>query len=122
MARRRPEPAHLLTGILAGAGVMHFVTPRFFDSIVPRVLPRPRFWTYASGVAELGVAAAVANPRTRRTGATAAAALFVAVFPGNVQHALQASTPGERLGTKLRLPLQIPLVALALKVRRQTPT
>jgi uncharacterized membrane protein YphA (DoxX/SURF4 family) len=33
-----------------------------------------RFWTYASGVAEVAVGAAVAVPRTRRLGALAAAA------------------------------------------------
>src|SRR3712207_6911229 len=38
-------------------------------------------WTYASGVAELAVAAAVAHPGTRRVGGFAAAALFAAGFP-----------------------------------------
>ncbi|QXC59417.1 hypothetical protein KSP35_13510 [Aquihabitans sp. G128] len=115
----RPTSAQALTGLLAGAGVMHFVTPGFFDAIVPKALPNPRFWTYASGVAELAVAAAVAKPSTRRLGATAAAALFVGVFPANIQGALDAKPGAERVVTYARLPLQVPLVAWALKVRKQ---
>lgn len=113
----RPTSALLLGALLGSAGVLHFATPGFFDQIVPAVLPNPRAWTYASGVAELGVAAAVLTPRTRERGALAAAALFVAVFPANVQHALQASGT-EQLLAVLRLPLQVPLVLWALQVRR----
>lgn len=113
-----PTSPKVLAGFLAGAGVMHFVTPGFFDAIVPKALPNPRFWTYASGVAELGVAAAVANPSTRRAGGAAAAALFVAVFPANIQAAVSAGAPAEKALTWGRLPLQIPLVRWALRVRR----
>ncbi|CAN5613125.1 membrane protein [soil metagenome] len=115
----RPTATHALTGILAGAGVMHFVKPEFFDAIVPSLLPNPRFWTNVSGVAELAVAAAVATPATRRHGATAAAVLFVAVFPANIQGAFDAKPGVERAVTLLRLPLQIPLIRLALKIRKQ---
>ncbi|MGZ8751136.1 MAG: DoxX family protein, partial [Pseudonocardia sp.] len=77
-----------LAALLTVTGVLHLVAPGPFDAIVPRSLPGgPRFWTLASGVAELGVAAAVSVPRTRRLGAAAAAGLFVAVFPANVKMA-----------------------------------
>lgn len=115
--------AKVLAGFLATAGVAHFVVPTFFDAIVPHALPNPRCWTYASGVAELAVAGAVAKPSTRRLGATAAAALFVAVFPANIQAAVDAAPGVERAVTWLRLPLQVPLVAWALRVRgRARPT
>lgn len=117
-SRLVPSSPRGLAALLATAGVMHFVTPKFFDAIVPKALPNPRFWTQVSGVAELAVAAAVANPRTRRAGGAAAAVLFVAVFPANVQAAASASNPGEKAVTWLRLPLQIPLVLWALRVRR----
>jgi uncharacterized membrane protein len=113
-----PTSPKVLAGLLAGAGVMHFVSPRFFDAIVPKALPNPRFWTHASGVAELAAAVAVANPRTRRAGGAAAAVLFVAVFPANIQAAASARTPVEKLVTWARLPLQVPLVRWALRVRR----
>jgi uncharacterized membrane protein len=62
--------------------------------------------------------------RTRRPAAIASAALLVAVFPGNVQHAARAmrssrTSRGYRAGTLARLPLQAPLVTWALRVARQ---
>jgi len=111
--------ARALAGFVGFAGLMHFVQPGFFDAIVPKVLPgSPRSWTYASGVAELAVAASVANPGTRRTGALAAAGLFVAVFPANIQAAIDAGTTAEKVISWGRLPLQLPLIWWALKVRR----
>lgn len=102
----------------------HWLAPSFYDALVPEQLPgTARFWTYASGVAELGVAAAVAHPRTRRHGGFAAAALFVAVFPANVKMAIDWSdrTPVEQALAYGRLPLQIPLVIWAWRVRRNAP-
>jgi uncharacterized membrane protein len=103
------------------AGIAHFVIPKGFDEIVPRALPgSARTWTLFSGAAELAVAGMVAVPRTRRLGAPLAAGLFVVVFPANVQMAVDWSE--RRLPQRLiaygRLPLQIPLIWLALRVRR----
>ena len=114
---KRPWSALLLGGLLGVTGALHFLTPGSFDQIVPAVLPAPRLWTYASGVAELAVAAAVLARRTRHRGALAAAVLFVGVLPANVQHALQAEGT-EQVLALLRLPLQVPLVLWALQVRR----
>jgi uncharacterized membrane protein len=109
-----------LAGVLGVAGVAHFVKPEFFDAIVPHALPAsPRTWTYLSGVAELACAVAVARPSTRRFGGLAAAVLFVAVFPANIQMAVdyRDRPANEQAAAYLRLPLQIPLVLWALKVR-----
>jgi uncharacterized membrane protein len=111
-----------LARFLAGAGVSHFVVPQFYDDIVPRALPGPpRVWTQLSGVAELGVAAAVAYRPTRKVGALLAAGLFVAVFPGNLQMAwdYRKRKPQEQAVAYARLPLQIPMVVWALRVRSQ---
>lgn len=108
--------------LLGGVGTLHFAVPKFFDALIPRALPgSPRAWTYGSGIAELGCAATVAMPRTRRIGATLAALLFIAVFPGNVKMAVDYHRTRKplamRIGTLLRLPLQVPLVVWALRVR-----
>lgn len=124
MTAPNQRAAVALAAMLAGTGSLHFVVPRFFDAIVPHRMPGPpRFWTLASGVAELGVAAAVGVPGTRHLGGPAAAALFVAVFPANVTMALDWShrSPVERAVAYGRLPLQIPLVLWALKVGRDAP-
>ena len=67
---------------LLGTGTVHFVAPKPFENIVPAELPGSlRFYTYASGVAELTTGALLLVPRTRRLAGLAAAALFVSVFP-----------------------------------------
>ncbi|MFD6897335.1 hypothetical protein ACFWB0_22685 [Rhodococcus sp. NPDC060086] len=122
--QRSRGPALRLAALLAGAGAMHFVRPAPFDSIVPKQLPgEARTYTYASGVAELAVATTLALPRTRRLGGTLAAALFIAVFPANVQMAVSwlrsdKVSSAAKAAAAARLPLQIPLVTEALKVRR----
>ncbi len=110
--RRATTSAYALGGFLLVAGVAHFVIPQPYRRIVPTVLADPAFWVRWSGVAEIACAALVVHPRTRRTGAIAAAVLFVAVFPANVKMALDT---GSTLAW-LRLPLQIPLVVWAGRV------
>lgn len=115
--------ARLLAAFLGSAGVTHFVVPRFYDAIVPPALPgSARAWTIGSGVAELAVAAAVANRPTRRLGATTAFVLFLAVFPANVYMALDwHDEPAARRAVAwARLPLQVPLLVWAWRVRRGT--
>ncbi|WP_028936844.1 DoxX family protein [Pseudonocardia spinosispora] len=118
----RPSPAAAMSGFLTVMGILHFVAPKQFDAIVPESLPGGhRTWTYLSGVAELGVAAAVASPRTRRTGGLLAAGLFIGVFPANVKMAIDWSDRPlwQRALVYGRLPLQIPMIRWALKVRRE---
>ncbi|MFG2595991.1 hypothetical protein [Streptomyces sp. NPDC048462] len=120
MSRTSRSP-FLLAGLMAGAGALHLAAPKVFDGTVPRVLPgTPRAWTYGSGVVEFALAAGLAHPRTRRVAARATAGFFVAVFPANVQMALDARhRPAlSRAATLGRLPLQIPLVMWARKVAR----
>ncbi|GAC1331639.1 MAG: DoxX family protein [Mycobacteriales bacterium] len=123
-ARARQLSPYLLAGLLAAAGVTHFVHPDPYARIVPHVLPARRALVALSGVAELGLAAALVVPRTRRLAGWATAGLFVAVFPANVQMALDAGSPGSSglLGNAtlawLRLPVQVPLVLWAVFVAR----
>lgn len=123
--RRATRTAGLLAVLLGGAGVTHFARPRHYDRIVPDALP-PRLTTVVSGVAELGIAAGLTFPATRRASGWAAAALFAAVFPANVKMANDLldsprSTRAMRLVSVLRLPLQAPLVLWAVRVGRHAP-
>lgn len=110
-----------MAAILIGMGITHFVAPKPFDAIVPAELPGgARIYTYASGVAEITTGALLTGTRTRRLGALAAVALFVAVFPGNVNMVrLWWNKPWPmRIVAIARLPLQIPMITAALKIRR----
>jgi uncharacterized membrane protein len=116
-------PTHRLAALLLGSGVLHFVMPKPYDTIVPAELPgSQRFYTYASGVAELASGALLLSPRTRRVGALAAVAVFVGVFPANINLVrLWREKPlAMRLGAIARLPLQIPMITQAFKVYRNS--
>jgi uncharacterized membrane protein len=116
--------AQRMGAMLVGMGVLHFVAPKPFDTIVPAELPgSARFYTLASGVAEAATGVMLIAPRTRRVGALAAIALYVGVFPANINSVRVLWNKGwpARLGTIARLPLQIPMITQALKVYRNTP-
>jgi uncharacterized membrane protein len=117
--------AAAVAGILGGAGVAHLLNPAFFDAIVPSWVPgSKRLVTYASGVVEIVAAIMVAEPRTRRAGGWLALATFVAVYPANIQAALDGGMKeldppfDSALAAWVRLPLQIPMFWLAWRVIR----
>ncbi len=114
--------ARPLAALLLAAGVAHFARPGTFDDIVPRSLPgSARAWTYASGVAELALAAAVAAPRTRRVGALATAGFLAAVLPANVKMAVDwrhRRSPYREIAWA-RVPLQAPLIWWAVRAGRR---
>lgn len=107
-----------LAALFAASGVLHFARPRPFERIVPRRLPRRRGLVYASGGLELVCAAGLLHPGSRPVAGRLSAVLLVAVFPANVQMALDARRSHSRLfraGTIVRLPLQLPLIKVAWK-------
>ncbi len=120
---QRETPAYRVAAMLMGIGTIHFLAPKPFDMIVPAELPgSARFYTYASGVAEIAVGALLVPRRTRRPAALAAALLFVGVFPANVNMVrLWWDKPWPmRIAALARLPLQIPMITTALKIRRNS--
>lgn len=108
-----------MASMLAFTGTAHFARPKIFDSIVPPQLGNRRFWTYASGAAELGCAALLAVPATRRAGGLCTAALMVAIYPANIYSVQKFwKSPRARNIALARLPLQIPLIHTALKIAK----
>jgi uncharacterized membrane protein len=109
---RRPFP---LAAFYLLAGTMHFVKPRAYEAIVPGALPAKREIVYASGVAELAGAAGVLHPRTRRAAGWWLIATLLAIFPANVNMAVNAgrfrAIPPWALWA--RLPVQALLIAWA---------
>ncbi len=121
---RTDRRAYGIAAILGGAGVMHFVSPKFFDAVVPRWMPgSARTTTYVSGIAELIGAMLLLNPSTRRRGGWWAFATFVVVFPANIQMALDGGVDDAPAGPMnsaaaawIRLPFQIPMIWNAYKI------
>ena len=90
------------------AGALHFLRPRPYVAILPDALPRKREIVYASGVAELAGGAGVLLPATRRGAAWWLILTLIAIFPANVNMAVNADrfalVPEPLLW--LRLPVQ----------------
>lgn len=119
MAPRWNRVSLALGAFITLAGVMHFVNPLFFDDIVPPWLPpSERFWTYASGAAELVIGPLLFSARTRRVGAASAIVLLVAVYPANLYMTWDwRDRPfSEQIVSYGRLPFQFVFVWLAWKV------
>jgi uncharacterized membrane protein len=104
------------------AGVLHFVRTDSYLELMPPYLPYHLALVYVSGVFEILGGACILIPGLRRIAGWGLIALLVAVFPANVQMAIDvfhgktftvlASLP-PRAATWvaiLRLPLQIPLI------------
>ncbi len=123
MGPSRRTPPLLLAGVFTASGVIHFVRPQFFESIMPRMLPEGshRALIYASGLAELACAFGLA--RRSPWASAASVAVLAAVFPANVQMALDSGSgrhPGamDRAAVAWgRLPLQLGMVWAARQAR-----
>lgn len=105
-----------LAVVFATSGCLHLVRPRPFERIVPHGLPARRTLVHVSGVAELGCAAGLVTPSTRRLAGLVSAGLLVAVFPANVQMTVDVFGSRGPLAKALavaRLPLQVPLIRIA---------
>jgi uncharacterized membrane protein len=113
--------AKALAAILAGVGVLHFVSPRMFDESIPAELPgNPRTYTAVSGVIEFVIAAGLLAPKTRSVSGMVAAAFFVAVYPANLNTVrIWWHQPKLRAFAIARLPLQFPLIVAAVRVWRR---
>lgn len=102
---------------MIAAGVNHFVTPEPYVAMMPAALPWPWGLVYISGVFEALGGAGLLVPSTRRLAAWGLVALFVAVFPANVNMAVNqlplGSTSLPAWALWARLPLQGVLIAWA---------
>jgi uncharacterized membrane protein len=117
--RLRQRAPNLLAMLFGASGVVHLLSPRTFEPLIPSWLGHPRAIVYTSGIAELVCSGGLA----RRTswGRRASVLLLLGVFPGNIQLAVTESrrSPG-RCGLRQvlaigRLPLQLALVWAALQ-------
>jgi uncharacterized membrane protein len=104
------------------AGVMHFVIPKTYRTIVPRYVPAPKAMVYASGVAEIAGGAGLMLARRRRLAGWWLIATMIAVFPANLHMALNPDdypeVPGGAVSLWARLPFQGVFVAWILAAMR----
>ena len=121
---------YLLAGLMVMMGVLHFTHTDSFASIMPAYLPWHVPLVLISGVIEAALGVLLLAERTRVAAAYALLALFVAVFPANINMALHPELHVVGLpawmpqpsATALwvRLPLQLLLAAWALRYTSQS--
>src|SRR5689334_10622155 len=85
----------LLAGAMVVVGVLHFVNPGGFVRIVPAYLPAPLALVLISGAAEILGGLGLLVPRTRRLAAWGLVALYLAVFPANLNMAIHQIPLGD---------------------------
>ena len=100
---------YLASGFWVLAGIMHFVIPRQYEAIVPSSLSKWRKEVVvASGVAEIAGGLMILPERTRKAGRWFSLATLAAVYPANIEMALNAERYPKIAPAALwaRLPLQ----------------
>jgi len=87
---RPPVLAWILGAAFVGIGIRHFTHPALFERIVPAAFPAHAALVRISGVCEIAGGLGLVVPATRRAAGYGLLALLVAVFPANVNMALNA--------------------------------
>ena len=107
----------ILAVCMVVAGVLHFVQPEPFIRIVPGFLPAPAALVYISGAIEIGLGIALLMPPLQTLAAWGLVALFIAVFPANLNMAINHihinGIPDGWWFQAIRLPFQFVLIAWA---------
>ena len=96
-----------MSSIFVAAGIMHFISSKFFLKITPKWVPYPEIVNLLVGTVEIALGLALIFESTRSIAAIGLIMLLIAVFPANVYH-FQLSLKKEKnvLATLLRLPIQ----------------
>ncbi|EAW38729.1 DoxX family protein [Lyngbya sp. PCC 8106] len=99
------------------AGILHFAVPKPFIRIVPDFLPLPAALVYISGVFEILGGIGLLTPVVSQFAAWGLLALFIAVFPANINMAVNHihidGIPDGNWFQAIRLPFQAVLIAWA---------
>ena len=113
----------ILAVVMIGIGMLHLVQPDGFVKTVPHFLPAPLALVIVSGVFEILGGVGLLVPVLRRAASLGLVALYFAVFPANLNMALNDIQPaGSHVPLALlwlRLPFQILLILWALWVGRE---
>ncbi|MGB5967522.1 MAG: DoxX family protein [Spirulinaceae cyanobacterium] len=106
----------LAVGIIV-PGILHFLLPEPFVKIVPEILPFPLALVYVTGIWEILAGIGLLIPSVSRSAAWSLVILLVAVYPANINMAINNISLGGVSDSPwfhaIRLPLQFVLIAWA---------
>ena len=112
----------VMSGILAGAGVVHLVAPEVFLPAMPPYLPGHLAIIYVTGGLELAAAVGLWVHRLRRLTAWCLVVYFIAILPAHVHVAwngIEMFGIREPLLLWGRLVFQVVFVAAAYRLTRE---
>jgi len=94
------------------AGINHFVHPRFYREIMPPWVPHHSLMVWVSGLCEVLFAMLLLNAATSKAGAWLIIVLLIAIFPANIQMAVNFMKEGNPWlwVAIVRLPVQVALI------------
>ncbi|MDY7024665.1 MAG: DoxX family protein [Cyanobacteriota bacterium] len=118
LIRKNKEVLRVILAVcIIVAGILHFAVPDPFIRIVPDFLPAPAALVYISGVFEILGGIGLLTPPVSQLAAWGLVALFIAVFPANINMALNHihidGIPEGNWFQAIRLPFQGVLIAWA---------
>ena len=116
--KKNKELLRVILAVSLGiVGTLHFVVDEPFIKIVPDFLPAPAALVYISGFFEILGAIGLLIPPVSRWAAWGILALFIAVFPANINMAVNHihidGVPDGAWFQAIRLPFQAVLIAWA---------
>jgi len=123
-SNRRKEILRVVLAIcIVVVGITHFIKPEQYAKLVPPQLPSPFALVYISGVFEILGGIGLMIPFVSVAAAWGLIALFIAVFPANINQALNSipieGIPHHPILYWVRLPFQAVLIAWAWWYTRQ---
>jgi len=114
----------ILAVCMVVAGILHFAQSEPFIRIVPDFLPAPAALVYISGVVEILLGIGLLIPATQQLSAWGLVALFIAVYPANLNMAFNHihinGVPDGWWFQAIRLPFQFVLIAWAYWLTRDS--
>lgn len=108
---------YALAIVMTFAGLNHFLAADTYDAMVPKELPAPHLLVMISGIAEMAGGLGLLWEKTRRAAAWGLVLLYLAVFPANINMAVNHLPLGTHdvpeWALIARLPLQIVFIGWA---------
>jgi uncharacterized membrane protein len=117
IAKNKEVLRSILSLCMLVVGASHFIIPEPFVKIVPAALPHPLALVYISGFFELLGGVGLLIPSVSRAAAWGLVVLFIAVYPANINMAVNQialdGIPNSPWFQAIRLPFQFVLIAWA---------
>ncbi len=104
----------LLVAFMIVSGIGHFAVTASYEAMMPTALPWPRLLVYLSGVAELAGGVGLVVPSLRRAASIGIMLLLIAVFPANINMAVNHISPPGMHISSFALWARLPFPALFL--------